>query len=93
MRREMADEEAWILGAYVHNACAVAFTNVMSAALGKHSAGPQAKYLEHPFSWRPPELTEEEKIERTETLFKALGSLKDAFEANHPKLDDNSAVG
>lgn len=93
MRREQADEEAWILGAYFHEACTVAFSNVLSAAFSKHGGGAKAKYREHPFSWTPPELTEEEKMAQTELLFAALGSMKDAFEKNHPKLETTSATG
>ena len=78
MRREQDDTDMWTMGAYVMNAFGVVLAN----AFGKHS---NAKYLEHPFSWRPPELTDEEIMAQTNALFKSLGTMQTAFEARHPK--------
>lgn len=88
MHREQVDQDSWTLGAYMMNAFGVVLANAFGS-----KGGTRAKYLEHPFSWRPPKLTDEEIKEQTMMLFKRLEGMQQAFEESHPKPAAISEAG
>lgn len=86
LKRQMANEDAWLQGMYVFDAVSVALAN----AFGKKGAG-KKQYIEKPIDIFP--LTEQEKKQRErEEMAKmeiAMKSMIRKQRANTTKGDDN----
>lgn len=98
--RKMHDTDSYELGCYIHEAVFVAVRNVVGAALSGNKSFTPAEYRKMSYSMEAEKRERQKQLEKNHDykmaqvrkLFKGLGMMQAAFEANHgkKKKDGNS---